>query len=121
MDWLEAAFGFGDEPEPAAKPVEPPRQAPKVQSCCVVIAQPAHEGDLGEVIDCWWYEQDGAVVLCSQSGKPTGDEKRLMPGDNPLLVARRLRLVAYRSERPAESVKGFGAGRRLHYGPLGQA
>jgi hypothetical protein len=117
MDWLEAAFGFGDEPEPAAKPVEPPRQAPKVQSCCVVVRQPGFEGDLGEVIDCYFYVDDGAVVLCSQSGKPTDEEKRLAPGDDPRSVAKRLGRVAWRQERPTEAVPGFG--RSLRYGPLG--
>lgn len=117
MDWLDEVFGLGTEPEPV---VEPPRPAPKVQSCSVVVAQPAHEADLGQTIDCWWYEQDGAVVLCSQSGKPTGDEKRLMPGDNPLSVAKRLRLAAWRRERPAESVPGFGR-RRLNYESPGVA
>jgi hypothetical protein len=119
MDWLEAAFGFGDEPEPAAKPAKP-RPAPKVQSCSVVVAQPAHEGDLGEVIDCFWYEQDGFVVLCSQSGKPTGEEKRLAPGDDPRSVAKRLGRYAWRQERPTSAVPGFDR-RRLNYDPSGLA
>jgi hypothetical protein len=119
MDWLEAAFGFGDEPEPVPKPVEPPRRAPKIESCCVVTRQPSGEGDLGEVIDCWWFVDDGFVVLCSRSGKPTGEEKRLLPGDDPQSVAKRLGRDAWRRERPTDRVPGFG--RPLRYGPLGLA
>jgi hypothetical protein len=120
MDWLEAAFGFGDEPESAAKPVEPPRQARKVESCCVVVRQPAHEGDLGEVIDCHFYVDDGTVVICTAAGKPTEEERRLAPGDDPRSVARRLKRDAWRREQSTtERVPGFG--RRLNYGPFGQA
>jgi hypothetical protein len=119
MDWLEAAFGFGDEAEPAAKPAEPPRQAPKIQSCCVVVRQPEHEGDLGEVAEFHFYTDDGWVVLCSPRGKATGEEMRLAPGDDPVSVAKRLKRDAWRREQSAERVPGFG--RRLHYGPLGLA
>ena len=116
MDWLEAAFGFGDEPEPAPKP----RQAPKVQSCSVVVAQPVNEADLGSMIDCHFFVEDGAVVLCTVAGKPTGEEKRLAPGDNPRSVAMRLARDEWRREqRTTERVPGFG--RRLNYGPLGNA
>jgi hypothetical protein len=106
-DWLDIAFGF-DEPEPVAKPAKP-RAAPKVQSCCVVVAQPAHEADLGETIDCHFYEENGAVVLCSPAGKPTGEEKRLAPGEVAAIVAKRLKRDAYRREqKAAETVPGFG-------------
>jgi hypothetical protein len=114
MDWLEAAFGFGDEPEPAPKP----RAAPKVQSCCVVIAQPAHEGDLGEVIDCHFYVDDGTVVICTPAGKPTEEEKRLAPGDDPRSVAKRLARDAWRREqKTTERVPGFG--KPIRYRDLG--
>jgi hypothetical protein len=112
------AFGFGDEPEPVTKPAEPPRQAPKVQSCCVVVAQPAHEGDLGSAIDCFYFVEDGAVVLCLQSGKPTGEEQRLKLGDDPCSVAKRLKRKAWDHEqRSSERVPGFG--RALRYGQSG--
>jgi hypothetical protein len=121
MDWLEAAFGFGDEPEPAAKPVEPPCQAPKVQSCCVVVRQPSGEGDLGEAIDCHFYVDGDYVVICTATGKPTEEEKRMAPGDDPRSVAKRLARDAWRREQnAAERVPGFGR-RRLNYEPLGQA
>ena len=120
MDWLEAAFGFGAEAdEPVATPVRPPREPPKVRACCVVVAQPAHEGDLGSTIDCFYFVEDGVVVLCLPSGKATGEEQMLKPGDDPCSVAKRLKLRAWREERSSERVPGFG--RRLNYGPLGQA
>jgi len=120
MDWLEAAFGFGDEPEPAPKPA-PPRQAPKVQSCSVVVAQPGHEGDLGEVVEFHFIVDGDYVVICTASGKPTEEEKRLAPGDDPRSVAKRLARDAWRREQnAAERVPGFGR-RRLNYEPLGQA
>jgi hypothetical protein len=107
MDWIEAAFGFGDEPEPAPMPAKP-RAAPKIQACVVVVAQPAHEADLGSTLDCFWYEQEGTVVLCTATGKPTGEEKRLAPGEAAATVAKRLRYSAWRRERSTESVPGFG-------------
>jgi hypothetical protein len=118
MDWLEAAFGFGDAAEPVPTPAKP-RPAPKVQACAVVVAHPAHEGDLGEVIDCYYFVDDGTVVLCLPSGKATGEEQKLKLGDDPCAVAKRLRHRAWRQERSSERVPGFG--RRLNYGPLGQA
>jgi hypothetical protein len=121
MDWLEAAFGFGDEPEPAAKPVEPPRQAPKVQSCVVVVRQPEHEADLGEVVEFNFIVDGDYVVICTAAGKPTEEEKRLAPGDDPRSVAKRLRRDVWRREQSTtERVPGFGR-RQLNYGPLGQA
>ena len=119
MDWIEEAFGFGDEPEPVVKPAKPPRKLPKVESCVVVVRQPSGEGDLGEVVDCHFFVDDGTVVLCSPTGKPTGAEKRLASGDDPRSVAKCLRRDAWRQERPTEAVPGFG--RRLWYGPLGLA
>jgi hypothetical protein len=119
MDWLEAAFGFGDEPEPAPKPA-PPRPAPKVQSCVVVVRQPEHEADLGEVVDCHFIVDGDYVVICTAAGKPTEEEKRLAPGDDPRTVAKRLKRDAWRREQStAERVPGFG--RPLRYGPLGLA
>ena len=60
------------------------------------------------MLDCHFFVDDGTVVLCSQSGKPTGEEQRLAPGDDPQSVAKRLRRVAWRQERPTEAVPGFG-------------
>ena len=119
MDWLEAAFGFGAEAEPVVTPAEPPRQPPKIESCVAVVRQPGFEGDLGEAVDCHWFVDDGTVVLCTSSGKPTGQEQMLKRGDDPRSIAIRLRRSAWRQERPAELVPGFG--RPLRYGPLGYA
>lgn len=123
MDWLDSSFAafFGDEAEPVAKPAEPPRRprrAPTIQSCCCVVRQPGHEGDLGEAVDCHWYVEDGAVVLCLQSGKPTGEERRLALGDDPRSIAIRLRRSAWRQQRNAtELVPGWR--RPLRYGVSG--
>jgi hypothetical protein len=108
MDWLEAAFGFGDEAEPAETPAKPPRHAPKIESCVAVVRHPSHEGDLGEAVDCNFFVDDGTVVLCTPSGKPTGEEKHLAPGDDPRSVAKRLRRDTWRREQnKSERVPGF--------------
>ena len=120
MDWLEAAFGFGDEPESAAKPAERPRHAPTIESFVAVVRHTTNDGDLGEAVDCCFFVDDGTVVLCTPSGKPTGEEKHLAPGDDPRSVAKRIRRDTWRREQnKSERVPGFD--RPLRYGPLGYA
>lgn len=97
MDWLEAAFGFGAEAEPAA-PVEPPRRAPEIQSCWVVIRQPSGDGDHGSTVPCHWYVEDETVTLCDERGKPDGNSQRLSRGDDPRVIAKRLKRNAWHRE-----------------------
>ena len=96
-NWLEAAFGLGDEAEPVAPP---PRQAPEVKSFVCVVAQPTGApGDLGETVDCHYIVTDGELSLCDEHGK-TSETKpyRLAPGEEPRRVASRLRRAAWQSE-----------------------
>jgi hypothetical protein len=120
MDWLEAAFGFGDQAEPAKPHRAPkPEEPPKIHSCVAVLRQPGFEGDLGEAVDCYWFVDSGTVVLCTSTGKRTGEEKHLAPGDDPRSVAKRLKRDALRREQNTERVRGFN--RPLRYRPLSLA
>lgn len=96
-NWLEAAFGLGDEAEPIAPP---PRQAPEVKSFWCVVAQPTGApGDFGETVDCHYIVDDGALMLCDEQGK-TSDTKpyRLAADENERAVAGRLRRARWQSE-----------------------
>jgi hypothetical protein len=115
-NWLETAFGLGDE----AEPIEPsPLQAPEVKSFVCVVAQPSGApGDLGETVDAWYIVEGGALMLCDKDGK-TSDVKpyRLAAGENERAVAGRLRRAAWQRE-PGRSAFND---RRLNYGSLGFA
>jgi hypothetical protein len=86
-NWLEAAFGLGDEAESA-----PRRQAPEVKSFVCVVAQPSGApGDLGQTVDCHYYVDGDTLTLCDQDGKAGDKSHRLAPGEDPRRVASRLR------------------------------
>jgi len=97
-NWLEAAFGIGDEAEPIAPPPKP-REAPEVKSFVCVVAQPSGApGDLGETVDCHYVVDDGVLWLCDEHGK-TGEKSHVLaPGEEPRRVASRLRRAAWQSE-----------------------
>jgi hypothetical protein len=116
-EWLEESFGLGAESEPAAKPVEPPRQAPKIESCWVVVAQPRHEGDRGSTVPCHYYVEDGTLVLCDELGKPAGVERRLAKGDQARATAMRLARQAWDRDNERSAFNS----RVLRYGPSGVA
>jgi hypothetical protein len=102
-NWLEAAFGLGDEAEPIAPPRRP-RQKPEVKYISVVVAQPSgNPGDFGETVDAWWFQEFGMVTLCDSTGKPSDHSATLAPGDDPRAVAYRLgrRLWQKENERSA--------------------
>jgi len=99
-NWLEAAFGLGDEPEPIAPPSRPRQAAPEVDSFWCVVAQPSGApGDLGETVPCSYYVEDGVLRLCDEDGE--GKRHVLAPGDDPRRVASRLRREAWQREKPA--------------------
>jgi hypothetical protein len=90
------------------------------KSTAAVTASKLIRPRVGSVLDCYFFVDDGTVVLCTAAGKPTGEEKRLGPGDDPRSVARRLARDAWRREQNvAERVYGFG--RPLRYGQSGLA
>jgi hypothetical protein len=115
-NWLEAAFGLGDEAEPVAPP---PRQPPEVKSFVCVVAQPTGApGDLGETVDCHYIVTDGVLCLCDEHGKASDAKPyRLASGENERAVAGRLRRAAWQRE---EGRSAFTS-RRLTYQPLGFA
>src|SRR4051794_9924107 len=98
-NWLEAAFGLGDEAEPVAPPPTP-RQAPEVKGFVCVVAQPTGApGDLGETVDAWYFVDDGVLSLCDENGKASEAKPyRLAPGEEPRRVASRLRRASWQSE-----------------------
>jgi hypothetical protein len=112
-NWLESAFGLGEEAEPISPPPKP-REAPEVKSFWCVVAQPSGApGDLGETVVCSYYVDDGVLWLCDEHGK--GDDKPhvLTSGDDPRRVASRLRRAAWQSE---EGRSAFN--RPLNYRPF---
>ena len=120
-NWLEAAFGLGEEAEPIAPPPKP-RQAPEVKGFICVVAQPTGApGDLGETVDSWYYVKSGMVTLCDRHGRPitkSADDRGslsavLAPNDEPRRVASRLRRAAWQKE---EGRSAFD--RPLHYQPF---
>jgi hypothetical protein len=118
-NWLESAFGLGDEAEPIAP--APRRQPPEVKSFVCVVAQPTGApGDLGETVDCFYYVDDGVLWLCDEHGKAGEKSHVLAAGEEPRRVASRLRREAWEREQ-GKIAKGFGRGQSLHYQPLGFA
>jgi hypothetical protein len=116
-NWLETAFGLGDEAEPAPQPAKPRRLAPEVKGFWCVVAQPSGApGDLGETTPCNYFVEDGHLFLCDERGK-AGDGKpyRLALGENERAVAGRLRRAAWHTESGRSDFNS----RRLTYGPLG--
>ncbi len=111
-NWLEQAFGVGDETEPAPQPAKP-----IVKSFWCVVAQPSGApGDVGETIAVHYIVEGDRLTLCDQDGK-TGDKSRtLKPGDDPRQVASRLARAAHYAEQPRSEFN-----RPLHYRPLGLA
>jgi hypothetical protein len=112
-NWLEAAFGLGEEAEPIALP---PRQPPEVKSFWCVVAQPTGApGDFGETTPCHYIVTDGVLSLCDEHGK-TSEAKpyRLAVSENERAVASRLRRAAWQRE---EGLSAFN--RPLRYRPLG--
>ena len=114
-NWLEAAFGIGDEPDPITPP---PRQAPEIKSFVCVVAQPSGApGDLGETVDCYYIVTDGALRLCDAHGEASDVKPcRLAPGEEPRRVASRLRRAAWANESGRTAFN-----RPLNYRPLGWA
>jgi hypothetical protein len=111
-NWLEAAFGVGEEAEPIAPS---PRQAPEVKSFVCVVAQPSGTpDDLGETVDAWYFVEDGILMLCDEHGKASEAKPyRLAAGENERAVASRLRRAAWRSEEGRSTFN-----RLLHYRPF---
>src|SRR5436190_11973614 len=106
-NWLEQAFGIGDEAESVAPPTKPRRVPPEVKGFICVVAQPSGApGDLGETVDSWYFVEDGVVTLCDQQGKPltkTDDDQvshsaTLAPDDDPRTVAYRMRRRTWSAE-----------------------
>jgi hypothetical protein len=112
-NWLEAAFGLGDEAEPAPRPT-PRCQKPEVKYISVVVAQPTGApGDLGETVDCHYVVTDGVLWLCDEHGKTGEKHHVLAAGEEPRRVASRLRRAAWQSE-PGRSAFN----RPLYYRPF---
>ena len=98
VNWLEAAFGLGEEAEPIAPPKR--RQAPEVHSFWCVVAQPSGApDDLGETVACHYIVADGILRLCDEHGKGDGKRHTLAPDEEPRRVAGRLRREVWQRGR----------------------
>ena len=89
MSWLDTLLDRGLEatkPEPVPRPRQP---KPDILSVWVQTRRP-QGADPGSVEAAYYYVAEGVVTICSESGKPSGAEYRLEPGDDADAVARRL-------------------------------
>jgi hypothetical protein len=87
----------------------------EIKSMWATVAQPS-SGDLGAVVEAFWYVEGDVLVMCSESGTATGQSERLTAGGNERAVASRLALEAWHN-RAGES----DFNRRLNYARLGNA
>jgi hypothetical protein len=78
---------------------------------------PPTNGDQGGTEAGHYYVEDGAVVMCSEDGKPTGQSERLTVGGSDRAVASRLRKRAWL----AEQTDSTRFGRPLNYSRMGNA
>jgi hypothetical protein len=121
LDWLEAAFGLGDEPDAKAVAEQQFTRVTKrkpvvVESVWIQTQRPSGaEGDAGSAEQGFYFVEGQMLHMCDQHGKPTGDGCKLETGENPRAVASRLTRKAWNAENSAkERVPGFS--RPLRYG-----
>jgi hypothetical protein len=69
---------------------------PEIKVVCPTTRLP-RDGDVGACAIGRYYVSDGVVVICDETGKPTGKSRRMGPGDDERTVASRLTLEAYRA------------------------
>jgi hypothetical protein len=86
---------------------------PEIKSVIVATAHPIGPNDTGQCAQ-GWYTLDGDVVtMCGSDGVPLRDSMsgakivhRLVDGEHPVVIAKRLTLRIHRSER-GDEMAGF--------------
>ena len=120
MSWLDTLLDRGNEAGQLAAPAAPmatPRQAaPEIKSLWVQTRTPRDAIDPGGCEAGYYSVADGVLTMHDESGKPTGQEYRLGPGDDARQVAGRLALKAIRKARGQTDFN-----RPLGYAPFGNA
>jgi hypothetical protein len=126
LDWLNDAFGLGDEPDAKAVAEQQfarvtKRKPVTVESIWIQTRRPSGaDGDMGSAEQGFYFLDDRTLRMCDQDGKPIGDAYKLEAGENPRAVASRLKRNAWNAENHAtERVPGFS--RPLNYEPLSLA
>jgi hypothetical protein len=96
MSWLDALLDRGREAKrdvtdvaPVAK-VQPVKRGPVNHVIIQTSAAHLASGDPGRVEIGHYYVADGAVVMCSEDGRPTGQRQELGPNEDPHKIAGRL-------------------------------
>ena len=69
----------------------------EIKSMWATVAPPSG-GDLGAVVEAFWYVEGDTVTMCSESGTPTGQTERLTVGGSDRAVASRLRKREWAAE-----------------------
>jgi hypothetical protein len=119
MSWLDTLQRRGLQAMQPAKDIAPApiaKPAAEIKSVWFQRRAPASSSDLGEIDLGYYSVADGVLTMHDESGKPTGKEHRLAPGDDPRALASRFAWRAWQS--------GLGIGdfnRPLGYGPSGYA
>lgn len=121
MDWLEAAFSFGDEPDAKAVAEQQfakvtKRKSVTVESVWIQTRRPSGaDGDMGSAEQGFFFVDGRTLHMCDPNGKVIGDGYKLETSENPRAVASRLTRKAWDAENNAkERVPGFR--RPLRYG-----
>lgn len=104
MSWLDTLLDRGNEARQLAAPAAPiatPRQAaPEIKSLWVQTRAPRDSTDPGGCEAGYYSVADGVLTMHDESGKPTGKEHRLGPGDDARQVAGRLTKEAWSKATP---------------------
>jgi hypothetical protein len=107
MNWLDNLLDRGMEAKRAADPVagppaiaKPREPEPEIKTVCPQTRAPQRAGDPGECTIGYYSVSDGVVTMRDESGKATGKEYRLAPGDNERIIASRLTVEAWRKITP---------------------
>ena len=121
MGWLDAlerrgreAIGAEPKPKPAAVS-HTPRLIPKLEYVWIQTAPP-RDGDAGAAAMGCYTVEDGVLTMRDESGKSLGTHHTLVEGDNPKMIAGRLRRAAWLS---ASGESNFN--RPLNYPRVGVA
>jgi hypothetical protein len=97
----------------------------EIKSVIVATSHPIGKGDTGQCAQGWYTLSDGVVTMCDSDGVPLRDSMsgamivhRLVDGEHPVVIAKRLTLRIHRSER-GDDDKGFN--RPIRYSSKGIA
>jgi hypothetical protein len=99
-DWLNDLDGLTPAlpAAPVTKQAAPRKPPPEINEVWFQTRAPCN-GDLGAVERAYYSVMDSAITIHDESGKPTGKEYRLRPGENEKAAAGRLAQEAWRKAR----------------------